>query len=285
MAQKIGLNPLTIRQAQGLETKIRITAQAGFSAAGLRGNEIETYLDEGHTTSDIRRLLNDEGLLITDVGSVAGWQFTGHPPLVCQLKPDVPVDNAALNRRLDFFFRTVSEIGGGIVPAISAIDEEGDFRRGVDDFRNLCRRASDYGLRIAFEFIGFGKQMTNLQIANRLIAEAAQDNGGILFDTFHFHRGQSSLDDLLETPVERIFLVHLNDVMDKPIDMIRDQDRLYPGLGVLDLRSILAALQFIGYEGFYSLEIFNEDYWQSNPLQVATIARQHTEEIFRSVTG
>jgi 2-keto-myo-inositol isomerase len=283
MEYKIGLNPLTIKQSQGLESKVRIAARAGYDGVGLRGDEIEAYLEEGHETSDIRDLLRETGLGITDVGSVAGWQFTDHPPLVCQIKPSGPVDPAALDRRVDRFFKLVSEAGGEIVPAVSAIEEEGDFRRGVEDFKSLCRRAAGHGLKIAFEFVGFGKQMSNLRIANRLITEAGQENGGLLFDTFHFHRGGCSIDDLLETPADRIFLVHLNDVMDKPVDTVRDQDRLYPGLGVLDLPRILGALRSIGYEGFYSLEIFNEDYWKCDPLEVATTARMHAEEVLRAV--
>lgn len=57
--------------------------------------------------------------------------------------------------------------------------------------------------------------------------------------------------------------VHLNDMPDKPADLThRDFDRVLPGEGVLDLPEIIATLERSGYDGFFSIELFNADLWR-----------------------
>jgi 2-keto-myo-inositol isomerase len=284
MQTLIGLNPLTIKQCTDFEKKIEIAAKAGYQGIGLRGNEIEDYLKGGHTLADVIQLLDEYGLAVTDIGSVAGWQFSGHPPLVCRLKSDGQESHEELTAKLHTFFKNASQVGCKIVPAIAAIEEEGDFDKGVEDFAAVCDQADAYGLNIALEFIGFGKQMNTLNVAHRVIEQAGRKNGGILFDTFHFYRGNCKIEDIDPVPIEKILLVHVNDVMDLPRETVTDIDRLYPGLGVVDLENILGALMDKGYSGFYSLEIFNNDYWAADPLQVALQAKAHTEKIFQSIS-
>jgi hypothetical protein len=48
-------------------------------------------------------------------------------------------------------------------------------------------------------------------------------------------------------------------------------DRVLPGEGILDLPALIAALERHGYDGFFSIELFNEDLWR---LPVAEAARR-----------
>jgi len=283
MKPLIGLNLLTIKQCKDFEEKIEIAGRAGFDGIELRGNEVNDYLKAGHNLTDIADLLKKNGLAIIDMGSIAGWQFTNHPALVCRLKLEQEESNEKLNDELNKLFERAANLGCQYIPAISAINETGEFEKGVEDFAEVCDLAAEYNLKVAFEFVGFSKQMNNLKIANKLIKEAGRDNGGLLFDTFHFYRGNCSLKDLDQTPDEKIFIVHFNDVMDKPREIIRDQDRLYPGLGVVNLKEIVEKLKYKGYQGFYSAEIFNEDYWQDDPFKVALESRKTTEKILSCV--
>ena len=36
----------------------------------------------------------------------------------------------------------------------------------------------------------------------------------------------------------------------------------------------------IDYNGFYSIEIYNEDYWKEDPKEIAIKAKEKTENIF-----
>lgn len=280
MRRMVALNPMTIKQAQGLETKVDIAARAGFESVGLRGNDIEDFLARGHEFNDIRDLVGKRKMTISDVGSVAGWQLSGHPPLVCKIKMDRTETYEELRQQLESLFRNTVAVGCDLVAAISAIEEEGEFSQAVYDFQELCKSAAQHGLKIALEFVGFGKQINNLGIAYQVVTEAAMDNGGLLFDTFHFYRSRGKIEDLERVAADRIFLVHMNDVMEKPIDTLTDPDRLYPGLGEVDLPAIIRTLDRIGYRGMYSLEIFNNDYWSQDALFVARTAKQYTDRLF-----
>ena len=62
----------------------------------------------------------------------------------------------------------------------------------------------------------------------------------------------------------RLGLFHMNDYPHAPdIRRLTDAERVYPGDGVAPLAQILEALQEIGYQGMFSLELFNEQYEQA----------------------
>ena len=139
---------------------------------------------------------------------------------------------------------------------------------GTRDALELARdRADRLGIRIAFEFLGFGDCPINTP------AIAAQTVDGIdgvdlVLDSCHWHAsGSEPLDSY---PVERIVLVHLNDAPAKPPRQIEDADRLLPGEGVIKLTDLTANLSARGFEGPWSLETFNPAYWRDDPEAIAT---------------
>jgi sugar phosphate isomerase/epimerase len=185
--KRISLNPLTIKQCNSMEEQIRIAAETGFGGIGLRGDAIARYLSSGNSIESLKGFVEKHGLMITDVGSLGGWQFTGTPPLVCRLRLDKPVPDEVLERQVRRYLANVRDIGCEYVLAVSAINEEGTVERAVEDFARLCDLTAEYELKVALEFVGFGKQVNNVRIAWDIIREADRVNGGLLFDTFHCH--------------------------------------------------------------------------------------------------
>ena len=90
-----------------------------------------------------------------------------------------------------------------------------------------------------------------------------------MLDTFHCYRGGSTPDMLAPIPGERIFLVQISDCMDLPRYELEDRHRLYPGAGAIPLEPLFSALGAKGFDGYYSLELMNEDYWLEDPAVVA----------------
>jgi 2-keto-myo-inositol isomerase len=138
---------------------------------------------------------------------------------------------------------------------------------GTRDALELARdRADKLGVRIAFEFLGFGDCPINTPaIASETVDGI--DGVDLVLDSCHWHAsGSTPLDDY---PVKRIALVHLNDAPDKPPRQIEDADRLLPGEGVIKLAELKANLTSRGFEGPWSLETFNPAYWRDDPEAVA----------------
>ena len=71
--------------------------------------------------------------------------------------------------------------------------------------------------------------------------------------------------------------MHLDDMRDKPGDLSHcNDDRVLPGQGILDLPALIARLEQHGYQGYFSIEMFNRDLWQ---LPAAEAARRCYESL------
>jgi 2-keto-myo-inositol isomerase len=154
-------------------------------------------------------------------------------------------------------------------------------RRAIPGTRDAlelaCERADARGIRIAFEFLGFGDCPINTPA---IAAETVDGLDGIdlVLDSCHWHAsGSQPLDGC---PVERLALVHLNDAPDKPPRLIEDADRVLPGEGVIKLGDLRRELKARGYEGPWSLETFNPGYWKEDPVAVARRGLEAVTRLF-----
>jgi len=74
--------------------------------------------------------------------------------------------------------------------------------------------------------------------------------------------------------------VHLNDAPDKPLRQIEDEDRVLPGEGVIQLKTLLAGLRDRAYDGPWSLETFNPSYWKQDPEDIARRGHAAIDALF-----
>jgi 2-keto-myo-inositol isomerase len=138
----------------------------------------------------------------------------------------------------------------------------------------LADLGRSYGVKVLFEPIGFDffsirKHLDGLDIVN----EIKNQDIGLLIDTFHFYVGENTLEDLEKIPPERISLIHFHDAADLPRNKLGDEDRLYPGEGVIDLGGFCKVLRDKGYEGPLSVELINPKLWETvSPKDMASKA-------------
>jgi sugar phosphate isomerase/epimerase len=114
-----------------------------------------------------------------------------------------------------------------------------------EGFNRCCRRASDEGVRIAFEPINrYETSLLNgVDEGLEIIAEVGGDNLGMLLDTFHMNIEEPSIEKSIQKAGDRIFHFHY-----------ADSNRWYPGAGHLDFHSILTSLKDTGYSAYLSGE-------------------------------
>jgi sugar phosphate isomerase/epimerase len=72
-------------------------------------------------------------------------------------------------------------------------------------------------------------------------------NVGLLLDVWHWHHAGATKADILTAGKDRIVHVHLSDCPKLPADAVRDNQRVLPGEGVIDLTGFFRALKAIGY--------------------------------------
>ena len=130
-------------------------------------------------------------------------------------------------------------------------------------FTASARILAAHNVRLGLEFLGplqFRRQFPYEFIwrMNEMLefAKECGPNVGLLLDSWHWHHAGATTDDIIAAGRNRIVHVHFNDAPALPPDQIRDNQRLLPGEGVINLVGFLRALQKIGYDDALSVEVF-----------------------------
>lgn len=269
--RRLAMSPVTIPQCS-FEEAFRVTSEAGFGGIGLRYNRLEEYLATGKSIRDVRGLMKRYGLRITEAAFLAEWQFQGGLPLICKReRTGAAEENAAiLGQELTRFFARCEELECENVTVVPSLRQVGDLAIAAQEFGTLCDLAKPHGLRLCLEFMGTAPQIKDLATAQQMVALAGRSNGGLVIDTFLFHQGGSTLDDLENVPMEYVFNVQLADAKPLPVEQLNMlADRLFPGTGVAPVEEIVSVLTRRGYQGWWTVELFNPEYAEADPYVVA----------------
>lgn len=80
--------------------------------------------------------------------------------------------------------------------------------------------------------------------------QLAKDTGanmGVVLDVWHWHHSNSTIKDITDAGNARIVHVHVSDAKAAAPEDVRDNQRLMPGEGIIDLSAFFHALQKAGY--------------------------------------
>ena len=150
----------------------------------------------------------------------------------------------------------------------------------VQVLRELGAIAEQYGIRLAVEFVGHPQCTINtFGQAYDIVKAVNRDNVGLVLDCFHFHAMGSRIEDLRQADGSKIFILHIDDTEDFPIGILTDEDRLWPGLGAIDLDAILTALKEIGYSDMVSGELFRPEYYELEIEEAIKIGKETTQKV------
>ncbi|QYJ14990.1 Inosose isomerase [Rubrobacter xylanophilus DSM 9941] len=238
---------------RNLEEALDAYAAAGFRNVEPHLNLVKDWLDDGHTVDETRRLFESRGLRV-----VASSQLE----VMCFGSPDARMPNLRANAENA---RLIRELGGDVM----VVGTDGPEQNSVealglvaDAVRQLAEATEDTGVEIAIEF-NWSPIVRSLRSAVRVAELADHPRVGVLFDTAHYHVTPTELSDIDREAVRYIKHVHVDDMPDEPADLIhRDFDRVLPGEGAIDLPEIISTLERGGYEGYFSIELFNADLWR-----------------------
>jgi sugar phosphate isomerase/epimerase len=170
-----------------------------------------------------------------------------------------------------------------------ARDRDAARELAVDGLRTVAAEAHAAGVRLALEpfqveGIENWSLVNTLTEAAELVDEIGSDDVGIQFDVWHLWN-TPELPDELERHFQLVAGVHVSDWRDPTRGWA---DRVLPGDGVADVPGILGALDALGWDGFYDLEIFSDDgaFGSAYPdslwaLDAAELARRGRDAIAR----
>ena len=78
-------------------------------------------------------------------------------------------------------------------------------------------------------------------------AKECGPNVGLTLDAWHWHHAGATAADILAAGKDRIVHVHVSDARQQPPEEVRDNQRVFPGEGVIDLVTFFQSLHKVGY--------------------------------------
>jgi 2-keto-myo-inositol isomerase len=264
---KLGFHGATTMTSE-LETDVAVSTHAGFRALELWAAKVDRFL-VSHSLQDLKALLEDGGVVPMTLNSIEFISFRSDE------------EYGQIRARC----RELSEIAQAIgCPTVIVVPSPTPERgmpwadiveEHVGVLRDLSEIAGEYGVRLAFEFLGFGWcSVRTPRGAWEIVQKTGRGNVGLVLDAAHFYGGGGLLNEIELLDPDHIFAFHLDDLEDIPKEEISDARRLLPGLGVVPLNDICARLKEIGYDGDCSIELFRPEYWEWDPREVAMKARE-----------
>lgn len=254
------LNTSTIRgQKPGLRKYIEIAGEAGYDGIEVWVADVKQFIAEGHSTADIRKLIQDNGLRVENAIGFAPWMATE------ESKSQLGF------RQMEEEMDILADIGCHRVaaPGIGA-EAPVDLMVAGKKYKALLDLGRKTGVMPQLEFWGAFAPFHHLGQVLMVAAVANDSDTRLLPDVYHLFRGGSGFEGLKLINGAAIEVFHMNDY---PADILREQqqdkDRVFPGDGVAPLPQIIADLKRMGGDKVLSLELFNPVYWERDPLEVA----------------
>ncbi len=260
------LNASTIATTPVLK-QIEVAAKAGYAAIELWHDHMDAHLKNGGTLKEIRQAIDDSGLKVPTTIYLAGW-----------FQPAGPEHETALTevkRRLEQAAAVGAEFSIAGPPQGKA-----DRDLGAKHYAELLELGKSYGVKPAFEYLGFVDDINTIDDAIDIITRSGHPEATVVVDPFHCWRGGGSAASIAKLRADQIAISHFNDSpANPPANKQQDSDRVMPGDGVVDLKFYCDQLTAIGYDRYLSLELFRDDLYAKDPLEVATLGLRKMREI------
>jgi sugar phosphate isomerase/epimerase len=252
--------------------RVEAAARAGYRGIGLH------HADTMHTASQIglpemRRILDANGIKYVELEFLLNWFEEGERRRESdKMRSDIFSVAAALGLRM-------IKVGPGFH------EPEANIPKMRDAFAQLCREAAEHGTGIMLEIMPWSNVRT-VETARAIVEGAAQPNGGILADIWHFARGGIDYNDVAQIPLQYLAGVELDDAAKQVVGSLWEDTihhRRLCGEGDLNPPAFIEAVQAAGYRGYYGVELLSEEHRKLPLEEMARRSFETTMEQFKKL--
>ncbi len=278
----VSLNGAVTRGVSGID-KARLAAKVGFGGVDWDFGPMKT------AGLDATKALFAELKIkptIANLPMARPFPFSGEEPAFQQALASLAED-AAFSSAIGCHKMMV------VLPASSPFPKDEQRKIARDRLAVISQVLQKSSVRLGIEFLGVQQFRTqkpdgspthpfiwNLPEAVTL-AKDGGPNIGVILDVWHWHHSGSTLDDILATGKERIVHIHVSDAKAQPPEEVRDNQRLMPGEGVINLVGFFQALKKIGYDGGVSPEPLGRVPQEVSPEEGAKLALDTTLAVMK----
>ena len=248
----------TVSISGTLEGKLRAVADAGFDGVEIFENDL---LAASSSPREIGRMMQDLGLACTLFQPFR--DFEGMPSEL----------RARTFDRAERKFDLMHELGTDLILVCSNCSPVSlpDRDRILDDFTELAGRAEARGLRIGYEALAWGRHVNDHRDSWSIVRDVDHPALGLILDSFHSLARRIPSSSIGDIDPAKLFIVQVADAPFVEMDYLSWARHLrnMPGQGDFPLGEYAAELMRIGYDGYWSLEIFNDRFRSGSAHVVA----------------
>ena len=248
----------TVCLSGNLAEKLTAISDAGFDGVEIFEMDFVAF---DHTPREVGRMVRDCGLAVTLFQPFR--DFEGLPE---------PLRAKAFDRA-ERKFDVMQELGADLMLICSSVSPQamGGVDRAAADFRELGERAAKRGLRVGYEALAWGRYVNDHRDAWEIVRRAEHPSVGLILDSFHTLARGIDPGNIRSIPKDKIFIVQLADAPKLNMDYLSwsRHFRSMPGQGDLPVIPFTEAVLATGYDGYLSLEIFNDQFRAGSARQVA----------------
>jgi sugar phosphate isomerase/epimerase len=260
---KKGLSRAGLGSIGPFEEFVRLASAYGFEAVDANGSELRSFI-ESRGLDGAKQFLSEHRISIGAIGLPVEWRTTREQfkAGLVQLAKDAEAASQLGCTACCTYILPSTDLPAAhfAVQATSRL-------------RTCAQILGAYGIRLGLEFVGPHHLRTvwkhpflwTLQETLDWIEAIGEPNVGLLFDAYHWYTNELGLEDIVALKAEQIVHVHINDAPDVPVAEALDNERLYPGEGVIDLKTFLQGLHAIGYKGVVAQEILTKEPPKDSP--------------------
>jgi 2-keto-myo-inositol isomerase len=271
----LGFNGATTMKAT-LPEDIIAAGEAGFKALEIWAAKMDAYL-ANRSLDDLNVIFTQHRIQPVSINSIEFITFRSAE------------DYSLIKARCHELCARADALGCDKIVVVPSPTPEGGASWGeieaesVRVLHDLVDIAAPYGVKLAYEFLGFAWcSVRTLAQCWEIVQAVNRPNVGLVVDTCHFYAGGSELSSIEAVDPKKLLIFHINDVEARPRDTIEDAHRLLPGEGVIPLADILSRLAGIGFDGLCSIELFRPEYWERDPAELAAAARAATIKVLET---
>ena len=281
---KIGYNEATAMKKSNLITDLRLAEKYGYDYIEIRLDMLERYL-EGARLADLAAFFGSSNLKPYALNAIEEINFLDAPSFSMLAEKVKRACNAALRIDNPYLIAVPSFRNEQVLKkSLGEIEKD-----TVDSLNRLADIAETFGVKIAFEPVGFSTcAVRSMGQAWDILKKVDRDSVGLVIDAFnvYIYNGLKDMDVLREINTEKIFVFHINDYQEGiPIEEAELEHRMWPGDGVIPLADMICILKEKGFDKIASIEVFRPEYWELQPETALKIAKEKTERIVKNVAG
>jgi len=269
---KICFNQATTMKNSTLEKDLEYCEKIGYELIEIRLDKLHEYLED-HTVKDLVNFFDNNRIKPYAFNALEFIIFRDDKGYK-QIKDD-----------LNFLCQVGDKINCKKIVVVPTFDI-GDYTKpqikeeSIRVLNELADIAEEHAMKLAYEFVGYPNCSVNTFAQTYDIIESLdRENVGLVLDCFHFYAMGSKIEDLQKADPSKIFIFHIDDAEDLPVGALRDDKRLWPGEGVIDLGLILKTLKDIGYSEMVSIELFRPEYWDWDIEKIISTGKETTEKV------